>query len=422
MNVVVVGMGYVGITACACIATAGHQVLGVDTNLEKVETVLAGRSPITEPGIDRLIEVAVAEGKLSAAVSLPDLAGVDCIIVCVGTPSAPDGSHNMGFVAESARQIAHGILKSSRSERITVAFRSTFRPGTMEDLIAPIFEEALGDRYSERVELVYNPEFLRESTAIEDYFAPPKIVIGTEAGVESSTMAALHEGVSGPVFVTRYREAEITKFVDNTWHAVKVAFANEVGRVCHAYGVDASVAHEIFVADTKLNISPYYTRPGGAFGGSCLPKDVRAMQHISAAAGVTTEVFDSLLRSNRAHMAFQLKRVTDVAPPNSRLLIAGLAFKAGTDDMRESPNVTLVAELIRAGYHVRVFDPAIHTSALVGQNLGYVLSVIPQLRDLMIDTEAVDQGLFDYVVANNATANGLPALDLPLIDLRGITV
>jgi len=418
LKVVVVGLGYIGVTAAACLTSQGHSVVGVDVNEEKASLINAGVSPITEPGVDELIAAAHESATLSASTVLPAFDDVDLVVVCVGTPSSADGSHNMTYVAESARQIARAIKAADRDRRITVAFRSTFRPGTMDELISPLFHDLLGDRMTNQVELAYNPEFLRETTAVNDYFNPPKIVIGTQGGVPSATMARLHEGIDSPVFETAFREAEITKFVDNSWHAVKVAFANEIGRVCAAYGVDAAVAHKIFVSDTKLNISPYYTRPGGAFGGSCLPKDVRAMQYIAKAAHVSVELIDSLNVSNVSHVDFQFDRVKRAAPEGARLLVAGLAFKAGTDDMRESPNVTLVSQLLEEGYSVRVFDPAVHTSSLVGQNLGEVISALPNLRELLIDNGEIADTEFDLVVANNATADLLGEHDIPVLDLR----
>ncbi|MGO2091885.1 MAG: nucleotide sugar dehydrogenase [Microbacterium gubbeenense] len=418
LNIVIVGLGYVGVTAAACLASQGNTVVGVDVNEQKVSLVRGGHSPVMEPSVPEMIADAVAAGHLRASTELPNLEDIDLVIVCVGTPSAADGSHNMGYIAESARQIASAAARTQR--KITVAFRSTFRPGTMDELIKPIFESAFDGPIDDAIELVYNPEFLRESTAVSDYFAPPKIVLGTSGGARSEIMHRLHRGIEANVFETGFREAEISKFVDNSWHAVKVAFANEVGRVCAAYGVDANVAHSIFVSDTKLNISPYYLRPGNAFGGSCLPKDVRAMQYIAASAGVTVDLVNSLIPSNEAHKSFQLDRVLARAEKGSRLLVAGLAFKVGTDDMRESPSVTLVADLIAQGYDVRVFDPGIHSSNLIGQNLGYVLTAIPRLRELLIDRDEVEASDFDLIISSNATGKLLADVDVEMLDLSTV--
>lgn len=420
LNIVIVGLGYVGATAAACLASQGHDVTGVDVSEQKVAAINSGTSPISEPGLDGLIQQARENGNLRATIGLPSLANTDVVIVCVGTPSAPDGSHNMSYVAESARQIAIAIGVASLTRAVTVVFRSTFRPGTTDELIAPIFAQHLGNEFFTRAELVYNPEFLRESTALADYFAPPKIVVGTRDGTHSEMMALLHDGIDAPIFEVGLREAEITKFVDNSWHAVKVAFANEVGRICAAYGVDAGVAHKIFASDTKLNISAYYTRPGGAFGGSCLPKDVRAAQYIASARGVKTELLDSLIISNESHKKFQLSRVTELAFPGADILVVGIAFKANTDDMRESPNVTLVRDLIQHGYSVEVLDPVVHASSLIGQNLGYVLAQIPDLTSRFVTESQAKGRNYDLVVVNNANYLASDALSAPVLDLQSI--
>lgn len=421
LSVVVVGLGYVGVTAAACLASQGNRVIGVDISDAKVAQLNSGKSPLIEPKLDEMIAEAVERGDLKAQIGLPSLDDIDLVIVCVGTPSAPDGSHNMSYIAESARQIAV-TLASGAGNRVTVTFRSTFKPGTMEDLIFPVFRRELGEGFRDRAELVYNPEFLRESTAVDDYFNPSKIVVGTEDGAHSDVMERLHAGLPGEVFEVGYREAEYTKFVDNTWHAVKVAFANEMGRVAFAHGVDPSVVHKMFVADTKLNVSPYYLRPGGAFGGSCLPKDVRAMQYLANSGGVQAELIGSLLDTNASHKDFQLQRVIAAVPEGGRILVAGLAFKAGTDDLRESPNVTLVAELVRRGYAVTVVDPSVLTSTLVGQNLGQVLADLPGLYDLLAPASSVNVSDFDVVVVNNASVDEISGWrDANVVDLRTVS-
>jgi GDP-mannose 6-dehydrogenase len=280
----------------------------------------------------------------------------------------------------------------------------------MEELVMPIFAAALGVRADELIEIAYNPEFLREGSAIWDFNNPPKIVIGTRNGQPNAAMEALNEGLDAPVFRTGFREAEFTKFVDNSWHAIKVAFANEIGRLCYQQGISARQIHEIFVADTKLNISPYYMRPGGAFGGSCLPKDVRALQFISADVGGGTHLLDSVIRSNEAHKHFQYSVATDGLAPGARVLMVGLAFKAGTDDLRESPHIDLARKLLRAGYQLSIYDPNVDATALVGQNLGYMYSQLPRLKSLLVGREAVDAGGFDRVLLCN---NVEKTLELP---------
>jgi len=418
MNITIFGLGYVGFTAACCIASEGHTVTGIDVSDKKVEAILAGTSPIVEPGLDEMLKDGLAKGRIGAATSIGNhLDDCDLAIVCVGTPSAPDGSHNMGYIADVSRQIA-AALKADRTKKITVAYRSTIRPGTIEELIAPIFHSILGDRAAELVDLVYNPEFLRESSAVKDYFEPPKIVIGTHDAKPNAAMDALNANIEAPTFHVGYREAEFTKFVDNTWHAVKVAYANEIGRVCLQLGIKASQVHEIFVSDTKLNISPYYTRPGGAFGGSCLPKDVRALQYIAGDSGAGTPLVDSLLRSNEVHKHRLFEYAVAGLEPGARVLLAGLAFKAATDDLRESPNVDLARKMLAAGFQVDIYDPAIDAGKLVGANLGYAYSQLPTLERILVNQNTAETTPYARVIAANATVKGLT---LPAgTDLRDI--
>jgi len=420
MKIAIFGLGYVGCTAVACISSQGHDVVGIDVSAKKVETINAGRSPIHEPGIDELLATAHAAGRISASVTIDDhLDTADVAIVCVGTPSGADGAHNMSYIVQVTRQIAAAI-KPGRSKLLTVAYRSTMRPGTVEQIVAQIFRSALGDDYDQLIELVYNPEFLREATAIEDYFHPPKIVIGTADAKPSENMEALHAGIDAPVFCTGFREAEITKFVDNSWHAVKVAFANEVGRTCELLDISASKVHEIFVSDTKLNISAYYMRPGGAFGGSCLPKDVRALQHIAADVGAHTHLVDSLMRTNEAHKHHQFTMVAQKLAPRSTVLLVGLAFKADTDDLRESPAVDMARKLLDAGHTLHVYDPGLTPESLVGQNLGYAYAYLPMIDTLLVDKQAAEATSYDLVVATNRLIRGLSLKDAPVVDVSKI--
>lgn len=416
MKVAIFGLGYVGLTAAACIAKQGHTVVGVDVNSEKVAGVNAGHSPITEPGLEDLLKDAIAGGRLKAATSIgEEINDCDVAIVCVGTPSAADGSHNMSYIAEVSRQIAAAVNRPGR-DPLTVVYRSTIRPGTIEELIRPVFQNILGDRISQ-IELVYNPEFLRESVAIKDFFNPPKIVIGTADGEPCEKMDRLNEGLDAPVFYTRYREAEITKFVDNTFHAVKVSFANEIGRVCAALGVSATKVHEIFISDTKLNISPYYTRPGGAFGGSCLPKDVKALQFIATDVGANAYLVESLIRSNDAHKLFLYDLCTRSLSPGARVLMLGLAFKAESDDLRDSPNLDLARRLLQGGYELSIYDPYLEPSKLVGQNLGYAFTHLSNLSSLLIDKAAAEAGGFDIVIDTRDAAEGL-TLSAPVVNIN----
>ncbi|MBX3596100.1 MAG: nucleotide sugar dehydrogenase [Rhizobiaceae bacterium] len=416
MKVAIFGLGYVGFTAACCISSQGHHTVGVDVSDAKLADINSGIAPFQEPGLTELMQKALKDGLLSATKSPPEaLSGADLAIVCVGTPSGPSGAHDMAHVADVSRQIAQAML-TLPDQRITVSFRSTMRPGSMRNLIAPIFRGVMGPDWRDRVELVYNPEFLREAQAIHDYFHPPKIVVGTWDGKPSAPMEELHKGVDAPTFLTHFEEAELTKFVDNSWHATKVAFANEIGRVCQRLGIDASAVHKIFVSDTKLNISSYYTRPGGAFGGSCLPKDVRALQFIATDAGINAPMLDSLLRSNEAHKNHQFDEVRRRLPNGGKVLLAGLAFKAGTDDLRESPNVDLARKLLENGYSLRIFDPNLEPVRLRGQNLGYAYSNLPTIDELLIPLAEADAESWDLIIVNNATGNALNLSDKPVMN------
>jgi GDP-mannose 6-dehydrogenase len=419
VKIAIYGLGYVGVTAAACLTKQGHDVLGVDVNESKVAQVNAGKSPIVEPGVEEMLTEAVRAGRLTAKQDPgEELADCDVAIVCVGTPSMPDGSLNLSYIAEVSRQIAANMARG-RPTPLTVVYRSTIRPGTMDQLIAPIFRSALG-RDARLVELVYNPEFLRESVAIKDFFAPPKIVVGTADGRPSANLDALNEGIEAPLFCTRYREAEITKFVDNSFHALKVAFANEIGRVCVELGIDPQQVHQIFTSDTKLNISAHYLRPGGPFGGSCLPKDVRALQHLSADIGANTHVIDALMRSNDSHKQFLFTRSVAGLAPHSSVLMLGLAFKADSDDLRESPNMDLARKIIQAGHKLSIYDPALVPAKLVGQNLGYAYANLPELRELLVDRATAEGRVYDRVIDTNGAGGGLRLRTSSIIDANAL--
>ena len=420
MKVAIFGVGYVGLTSAACLINDGHHVIGIDVSDSKVRMINEGKSPIYEPGLEALLAQGVAQGRLEAFQEIGDrLADCTLAIVCVGTPSAVDGSHNMGYIAEVSRQIAIAATALPARERpLTVMYRSTMRPGSIDKLIAPIFKGFLGDM-SNTVELVYNPEFLRESTALKDYYAPLKIVVGTVDGKPSATVDELYGAIEAPRFYVGYREAEITKFVDNSFHALKVAFANEIGRICGREGVSAKTVHEIFISDTKLNISPYYLRPGGAFGGSCLPKDVRALTYLSNEVGAETFVLDAIMRSNDAHKRYLYERATDGVAPAAKILLNGLAFKANSDDLRESPYVDLARRLLQGGYDLKIWDPQLEPSALTGQNLGYSFAHLPEMTSLLLRTpEQLQEADFDLVVdaRGDAATLGLAGVRIAAIN------
>jgi len=421
VKIAIFGLGYVGITGAACLVREGHTVVGVEINERKSRAVASGRSPIFEPGVEELLAAGVREGRLTVVADARDaIADADIAMVCVGTPSAPDGAHNMSYVMNVSKEIATALADSARAEPLTVVYRSTMRPGSIEELIAPVFESVLGEKNAALVELVYNPEFLRESTAVADYLAPPKIVVGTKDGKPSTRIEALYSTINAPTFVTRFREAEFTKFVDNTFHAVKVAFANEIGRFCVALGIDASKVHEIFISDRKLNISPYYCRPGGAFGGSCLPKDVRALQYLSDDTGSSAYLIESLLKSNEAHKRFLYELATKDLPKGSHVLMIGLAFKVGTDDLREAPQLDLARRLLQNGYRLSILDPAVKPDQLLGQNLGYAFAHLPNMAKLLVSEEVAASTTYDRVIDTNGRARGVALMPAPLININAL--
>lgn len=420
MKVAIFGMGYVGISAAACLTSRGHTVVGVDVSEQKVQAIRQGKSPIVEPGVPELLADASKSGLLWATTSAEEaLRDAEIAFVCVGTPSGADGSHNMTFIVEVTRQIAAACRE--RQKVLTVAYRSTIKPGTIENVVLPLFRSAVGDGFKSIVEVAYNPEFLREGSAVFDYFNPPKIVVGTILAEPSARMRSIYEGIDAPYFEVNVRDSEIIKFVDNTWHALKVAYANEVGRICHKLGVDATTVHEIFKIDTKLNISDYYTRPGAPFGGSCLPKDLRAFKAIASEAEVACSVIKSITDSNEQHKEFQFERVRPYLKDGASVLLVGIAFKADTDDLRESPSLDLARRLLRAGADLSIFDPAVSAENLLGQNLGYAYSKLPALSSLLVTREQVQGRLFDVVLVSHGKQMGAKVEGKKVIDLNRIT-
>lgn len=417
MKIAIFGLGYVGLTAAACLTKEGHTVIGIDTSSSKVQQINEGGCPIVEPGLETLLQQALGRKQLHCVTNVGNhLDECDMAFVCVGTPSGPDGSHNMTFIAEVSRQIADA-LAPGRTKPFTVVYRSTIRPGTTDELIRPIFTASLGQRM-DNIHIVYNPEFLRESVSIEDYFSPPKVVIGTVDGLPNAHMDEINEKLVTKIFYTKYREAEITKFVDNTFHALKVTFANEIGRLSLELGINPTIVHEIFISDTKLNISPYYFRPGGAFGGSCLPKDVRAFQHIAGLLGANTPLIDSLIRSNEAHKRYLFDHCVKGVPPGAKVLMLGLAFKSSSDDLRESPNVDLARFLIQGGYSLDVYDASLDPRKLMGQNLGYAYSRLPSLGALLKSRSHVESSQYELVIDNTGQGREMSLTAAKYIDIH----
>lgn len=374
MHIALLGLGYVGTTTAACLARDGHYVYGVDINPEKTRAVAEGRSPVVEPGVAALLEAAVAAGRVLAGPSLePWLDRLDMVMVCVGTPSRADGKLDLSHLLEVTRGLGRRLRERDDAALLLLVFRSTMPPGTMDRLVLPTLERACGEPPGRRYEVAFNPEFLRESTAIRDYDAPPKVVIGERAPGVTRRLLGIYDRLEAPFFEVGFGVAETVKLVDNCWHATKVAFANEMGRIAVSKGIDPQAVAEIFLADTKLNLGSYYLRPGGPFGGSCLPKDLGAMLSLARDAGIAVPVMSGAKESNAGHLVWLFQRVAARLPAPGPILLLGLSFKAGTDDLRNSPLLELAELLVEAGYALEVYDPDLEPERLVGVNFALAL-------------------------------------------------
>lgn len=382
MTVGVYGLGYVGCVSAVCLASQGTQVIGVDVNTDKVELLGRGLSPIVEERIGDLTAQVVATGKLTVTVDAHDtVLNSDVSLVCVGTPSTSRGELTTGFLEQVTAEIGRALAETNRWH--VVVYRSTMVPGTCEELLIPKLEELSGKRAGRDFGVCVNPEFLREGTSVKDFFAPPKTVVGASDSHAAETVMALYASLPGPRYTVPIRIAEMTKYVDNSFHALKVAFANEIGAICASQGLDSHEVMDIFLADTKLNLGPAYLRPGFAFGGSCLPKDVRALNHIARRNIVDAPLLGNLLRSNESH----LQRAVDLITGDARRKVGifGLSFKPGTDDLRESPLVELAERLFGKGFDVKIFDANVALSRLVGANRAYISQRLPHIGQLLTD-------------------------------------
>jgi GDP-mannose 6-dehydrogenase len=421
MKIAVFGLGYVGVVSAACLARDGHSVVGVDPNSLKVDFLRQGKSPIVEPGLEELILAAVTAGRLAAG-SDPATAVSQCdvLMVCVGTPGQPNGSLDLSYVRRVVQQIGEQLADAAGYK--VVVIRSTLLPGSMQSVVIPTLEETSRRQAGKDFGVCINPEFLREGTATYDYDHPPKTVIGASDERAAAVVRELYVGLSAPLILTNLLTAEMVKYIDNSWHALKVTFANEVGRLCKAMGIDSRLAMRLFCMDTKLNISNAYLRPGFAFGGSCLPKDLRALTYQGRLLDVDTPVLSSILASNQLHIAHALAMIR--ATGRRRVGLLGLSFKEGTDDLRESPIVTLAEQLIGKGYELAVYDQNVRLASLMGANREYILNHIPHIGRLMVDRPEQLLEHSDVVVVASADRDFAPFLEkLPagksIIDLVG---
>lgn len=384
MRVSIFGLGYVGSVSAAMLAEDGHEVIGVDVNPDKVAAINAGASPIVEPGLAEVLERVVGAGRLRATTSTDEaVEQSEVSLICVGTPSRRNGSLDLGQVERVASEIG-AALRVARDRYHVVVLRSTVLPGTTHELVIPVLERASGRSYGEDFGVAVNPEFLREGSAIRDFRQPPMTLVGHNHAADASGAAALYSAIDAPLVATDIRTAEMIKYASNTWHALKVCFANEIGNLCKRLGVDSHEVMEIFCRDAQLNLSSYYLKPGFAFGGSCLPKDVRALQYRAKELDVELPVISTILESNRRQVDVALEQILDTGA--TRIGLLGFSFKAGTDDLRESPLVTLAEALLGKGMKLRIYDHNVLLARLVGANKAYIQHRIPHLSSLLCDT------------------------------------
>jgi len=381
MKISVLGLGYVGAVSAGCLARDGHEVIGVDPEVVKVDLINSGRSPIIEKDIGGIIAEQVTAGRLRASTDLESaVRHTDLALVCVGTPSMPNGGLDLRYVRRVCEQI--GKTLASHHGAPVIVMRSTMLPGSMREVVIPTLEKFSGKRAGEEFGVCINPEFLREGTAVHDYYHPPKTVIGEVNRASGDLLANLYGKMPGPMIRTDIETAETVKYADNSWHALKVGFANEIGTLCKALQVDAHRVMEIFCQDLKLNLSPYYLKPGFAFGGSCLPKDVRALLHKAKTLDLNLPILASILPSNQLQIERGVQAVVDKI--KRKVGILGFSFKAGTDDLRESPMVELTERLIGKGYDLRVYDSNVRMASIHGANRDYILNHIPHISKLMV--------------------------------------
>jgi len=381
LKISIFGLGYVGTVSAGCLAHVGHQVIGVDPVRTKVDLINDGRSPVIEADISEIIADAVQVGRLRATEDhFEAIHDTELSFVCVGTPNQINGNLDVTYVRRVCEQMGEA-LKAKRSPH-TIAIRSTILPGTMHGVVIPALEEASEKKAGLEFGVCNNPEFLREGSAVKDFNFPPKIVIGQLDATSGDILASLYAWLDAPLIRTDLRTSEMVKYIDNTWHALKIGFANEIGNLCKSLSIDSHKAMEIFCQDKKLNISPAYLLPGFAFGGSCLPKDLRALIYKAKLHDLQLPILGSILPSNELQIARGLELI--VGKGHKSIGILGVSFKAGTDDLRESPMIEIIERLIGKGYDLRIYDKNVHVASLVGANRDFILNRIPHISKLMV--------------------------------------
>src|SRR3954463_800496 len=401
VRVSVFGLGYVGCVSAASFAGDGHEVVGVDVNADKVAAINAGRSPIVEPGLDELLNRGAAERKLRATVDTGEaIRSTEVSLLCVGTPSRKNGSLDLQYLERVSEEVGRALRGKSGYHVVVV--RSTVLPGTTHQVVIPALERESGKKYGDGFGVSVTPEFLREGTALKDFRKPPLTLVGHNHAADASGTIALYQSIDAPLVSTSIRVAEMMKYTSNTWHALKVVFANEIGNLCKKLEVDSHEVMDIFCRDEKLNLSSYYLKPGFAFGGSCLPKDVRALQYRAKEVDVELPLISQILPSNKAQIQHALDQVLETGKRKVGLL--GFSFKAGTDDLRESPIVILAEALLGKGVSLRIYDKNVSLARLVGANKEYIEKQIPHLSSLLCNTvDEVVAGSEVIVVGNQST-------------------
>jgi len=398
MRISIFGLGYVGTVSAGCLADDGHEVVGVDRLPTKVDLINRGQSPIVETDIGEIIAATAKAGRLRAT-SDPGQAirESELSFVCVGTPSQANGNLDLRYIRRICEQIGEAL--KSKNERHTVVIRSTILPGTMRKIVIPTLEEFSGKKAGVAFGVCNNPEFLREGSAVKDFRFPPKTVIGELDQASGDILASLYKKLDAPLIRTDIESAEMVKYIDNSWHALKIGFANEIGNLCKCLGLDAHKVMKIFCQDQKLNISPAYLSPGFAFGGSCLPKDLRALSYQAKMHDLDLPILASILPSNEMQISRGLQLI--VKREHTRVGILGFSFKAGTDDLRESPMIEVIERLIGKGYDLRIYDKNVNIARLVGANRDFILNHIPHISKLMVgDIDAVLDHAETVVIGN----------------------
>ncbi len=401
MRVSIFGLGYVGTVCAGCLAKEGHEIIGVDPVRTKVQLVNAGKSPIIEADIEEIIAEAVNKGRLHATDDpVEAILDTDLSFVCVGTPSQVNGNLDLTHVRHVCEQLGQAL--GEKAARHTVVIRSTILPGTMRRMVIPVLEEASGKKAGKDFGVCNNPEFLREGSAVVDFAFPSKTVIGELDGVSGDAVAALYAKVNAPLIRTDIETAEMIKYIDNSWHALKIGFANEIGNLCKSFSIDSHRAMEIFCQDKKLNISSAYLKPGFAFGGSCLPKDLRALAYSAKLHDLELPILNAILPSNELQVSRGLRLIVEKG--RKRVGILGFSFKEGTDDLRESPMIEIIERLAGKGYDMRIYDKNVQVARLVGANRDFILNRIPHISKLMVDSvDAVLEHADTVVISNKST-------------------